>query len=76
MTFFKLAKILLDTFFGNKMHTNSYNHSQISETNSSLNVKWYTGKVLISVLQEFFASINKIFILAERLDTRLSFYEI
>ena len=33
-------------------------------------------KSLISVFQQFFASINKIFILAERLGTRLSFYEV
>ena len=34
------------------------------------------GKSLISVLQRFFASIDKIFILAGRLGTRLSFYEV
>ena len=34
------------------------------------------GKSLISIFQEFFASINKIFILAGRLGTRLSFYEV
>ena len=33
-------------------------------------------KSLISVFQEFFASINKIFILVERLGTRLLFYEV
>ena len=33
-------------------------------------------KSLISVFQEFFACINKIYILAGRLGTRLSFYEI
>ena len=32
------------------------------------------GKSLVSVFQEFFASINKIFILAGGLRTRLSFY--
>ena len=34
------------------------------------------GKSLISVFEEFFASISKIFILSERLDTRLSFYKV
>ena len=33
-------------------------------------------KSLISVFQEFFASINKIFILAGRLGTSLSIYEV
>ena len=32
--------------------------------------------VVVSCFQEFFASINKFFILAGRLDTRLSFYEV
>ena len=34
------------------------------------------GKSLISVSQEFFASINKMLILAGGLCTRLSFYEV
>ena len=34
------------------------------------------GKSLISVFQEFFASINKIFILAVTLITRLLFYDV
>ena len=34
------------------------------------------GKTLVSVFQEFFASVNKTFILAGRLSTWLSFYEI
>ena len=34
------------------------------------------GKSLTSVFQELFASINKIFILAEGLDTMLSFYKV
>ena len=34
------------------------------------------GKSLISVFQEFFASINKTFNLAERRGTRLSSYEV
>ena len=34
------------------------------------------GKSSISVFQEFFASINKIFILGGGLGTRLSFYEV
>ena len=33
------------------------------------------GKSLISVFQESFASINKIFILAGTLGTKLSFYK-
>ena len=32
------------------------------------------GKILISVFQEFFASINKIFIFAGGLGTTVSFY--
>ena len=52
---------------------------EIFETNSSFHVKWYnTGNlililILISVFQEFFASIDKIFILAGRLGTELWF---
>ena len=34
------------------------------------------GQSLTSVFQGFFASINKTFILAGRMDTRLSFYEV
>ena len=34
------------------------------------------GKSLISVFQELFASIDKIFILARRLGTTLSLYEV
>ena len=41
---------------------------KIFETNPN-----YYGKSLISVFQKFFASINKTFILAGGLDTRLSF---
>ena len=48
---------------------------KIIETNSSFHVKCgTTGKV--SVFQEFFASINKNFILVGRLGTRTSFYEV
>ena len=36
----------------------------------------HNRKCLISVFQEFFASINKTFILAGRLSTGLSFYEV
>ena len=42
------------------------------DTNSSFHVHY--GKSLISVVKEFFASIDKILILGERLGTRLSFY--
>ena len=45
---------------------------KISETNSN----FHYGKSLISVFEEYFASFNKIFILAGRLGTRLSFYGI
>ena len=49
---------------------------KISETNSSFHMKQRTkGKSLISVFQDFSSSINKTFILARRLGTRLSFYE-
>ena len=45
---------------------------KISETKSSLHVKWRTtGKV-----QEFSSSINKTFTLARELGTRLSFFEV
>ena len=47
---------------------------KISDTNSSEIA--HNGKSLISIFQEFSSSINKIFILARRLDTRLSFYEV
>ena len=36
----------------------------------------HNGKSLISIFQEFSSSINKTFILAGRLGTRLSFYEL
>ena len=36
----------------------------------------HNGKSIISVFQEFSASINKTFLLAGRLGTRLSFYEV
>ena len=36
----------------------------------------HCGESLISVVQEFFASIDKIFILAGGLSARLSFYEV
>ena len=38
------------------------------------NIWDYYRKSLISFFQEFSASINKIFILAERMSSRLSFY--
>ena len=44
----------------------------IFATNSSFRVKAHCGKSLISVFQEFFASINEIFILVWGLGTRLS----
>ena len=47
---------------------------KIFETNSRFHVKLRGS--LISVFQEFFASIDKIVILAGRLGTRLSSYEV
>ena len=47
---------------------------KIFETNSC-EIAHYE-KILISVFQEFVANINKIFILAGRLGTRLTFYEV
>ena len=35
---------------------------KIFETNSSFHVKLHYGKILISIFQQFFASIDKIFI--------------
>ena len=50
---------------------------KIYETNSSFHVKYRTTrKSLTAVFQEFFASIEKIFLLGGRLGTRLSFYEV
>ena len=34
------------------------------------------GKGLIAIFWDFFVSINKIFILGEKLGSRLSFYEV
>ena len=49
---------------------------KIFETNSSFHVKKRTTGKASFFFQEFSASINKNFILAGRLDTRLSFYEV
>ena len=50
---------------------------KILATNSSFNMKERTtGKKIISVFEEVSASINKTFILAGRLNTRLLFYEV
>ena len=47
------------------------------ETNSTFRLKYRTtGKVLMSLFQEFTTTNNKSFILAESLGTRLSFYEV
>ena len=49
---------------------------KIFETNYSFHVKWRTtGKGLIAVFQDFFASLNKILIFAGGMGTGLSFYE-
>ena len=54
-----------------------YNNSQ-----NIWNLLWFSceishnGKSLVSVFQEFSASINKTFILVGRLGTKLSFYEV
>ena len=50
---------------------------KILKTNSSFSVKQRTtGKKLISLFQQFFADIDKIFHLGGRLGTRLKFNEI
>ena len=50
---------------------------KIFETNSIFPVKERTvGKILVSVFEEISASINKTVILAGRLHTRLSFYDV
>ena len=50
---------------------------KIFETNSSFHLKWRENeRSLISVFQEFSASVKKTFILAVRLGTRVSFYEL
>ena len=50
---------------------------KIFETDFSFHVKKRTTeRILISVFQKSFAIINKILILAERLGTSLSFYEV
>ena len=50
---------------------------KILETNSKFSYEVeHNGKGLVSVFQEFSAIINKTFILAGRLGTRLSFYEV
>ena len=60
-----------------RLLTGLQSFAKYTETNSSFHVKiLHHGKSLISVFQEFFASINNIFILAGTLGTRLSFYEV
>ena len=55
----------------------NYSHSQ-----TILDWLWLSCEIvhyvksLISVFEEFFASINKILILAGRLATRISFYDV
>ena len=52
-----------------------YNKKRIFESNSSFYVKIaYYEKSLISIFQELFVSINKMFILAVGLGTGQSFY--
>ena len=46
----------------------------IFETNSSYRVKWGTAGGVVSVFQEFSASIGKAFILARALGAGLAFY--
>ena len=58
-----------------KMFPEKITH-KISETNSRFQVKAHSLKILISISQEFSSSINKTFILARGLGTRLSFYEV
>ena len=75
----------IKTIFYNKMglrlfyfhFTKSTIIHKIYETKTSFHMKIdHYQKSLISVFQEFFASINKIFILAGRLGTSLSIYEV
>ena len=48
---------------------------KISESNSNFNLKIaHSGESLISIFKELSSSINKTFVLARRLDIRLSFY--
>ena len=49
----------------------NYSFSRISRI---ITVTCYVWKSFISVFQEFFASINKVFILAGGMGTRLSFF--
>ena len=52
-------------------------NKKIHDTNSSLQLKKLTtGKVQFLFFSSFFTDIGKIFILGQRLGTRLYFYEI
>ena len=67
-----------------KMKNRSHGHDKNSPavtgkiygTDSSFHGIAHNTKSLISIFQEFSSSINKAFILAGGLDTRLSFYEV
>ena len=56
-----------------KLKKSAINH-KISEINSCEIVLY--GECFIAISRDFFASINKIFILARGIGTRLSFYEV
>ena len=53
-----------------------HRHLDISRAITTESPIAHYGKSLISVFQHFFGSIDKMFILAGRLGTRLSFYEL
>ena len=73
--FFRQSLVIFRHFLSLWCH--SYNHSQNiwDWLLFSCEIAYYR-KSLISVFQEFFASIKKILIMGGRLSTRLSFYEI
>ena len=61
----------------NQKKSSTHNNSQSSSDQLKFPCETaQNGKCLISIFQEFSSSINKTLILARRLCTRLSFYEI
>ena len=63
---------LINNAKGYKKYVTTITH-KVSETNSSVHGNSAHGKSLISNFQQFFSSINKIFIWTRRLSTRLLF---
>ena len=49
---------------------------KVFETNSSFHVKAHNGKKLTSVFKKLSGIINKTYVLAKGLSTRISFYEV